>query len=272
MNGINTPAVATRALAVRMAGVAVVGSAAGAFASAAPFIAPPQRSAPLSATYEWDLFGDPATQANEVFVSATPDVTAPANNLAGATISEVSGNGSALLTSTGNIYMGGGLAQVVIELPAAGLGGAIATSDVLLQVRTDGVDYLPSNFTINGQPADAVTELELVTRSFQTPGGTFFSTTRSSLLSWRVSTTGPIEIRFQHFGQLFTPVSVDRVAVDVRPFNASCPADLNGDGAATIFDIFAYFAEFGAGRGNFNDDAASDIFDIIGFFASFGGC
>lgn len=59
-------------------------------------------------------------------------------------------------------------------------------------------------------------------------------------------------------------------------FGAFCPADLDGDADADIFDIFRFFTLFGAAspRAEFGASPASrDVFDVFGFFAAFAaGC
>lgn len=55
-------------------------------------------------------------------------------------------------------------------------------------------------------------------------------------------------------------------------FRPTCPADINRDGVADIFDMVAYFELLAAGQGDLNGDGAGDVFDIIAFFDGFGSC
>lgn len=50
-----------------------------------------------------------------------------------------------------------------------------------------------------------------------------------------------------------------------------CRADIDGDGDADIFDIFAFFNAFGAGQpvADFTGDGVLNIFDIFGYFTAF---
>lgn len=212
----------------------------------------------------WELFGSP-------FGPNAPDAglwlggVLPPDAAAFDLYDEAAASGS-FITSSGNIYSFNGILTPVLTFPGFGGGDGFRTT-VLVQVRTLGNELDPSTATLDGEPAVFTEEL------FREPFlGSFGGFTVERV--YRFELTGDASGRVFRVVAGDLSVSLDRLELDVF-VEASCAADLTGDGVANIFDILRFFDLFGAGDASADlaADGSLDIFDILAFFEVFGaGC
>lgn len=235
----------------------------GAPAGAQGFITPTQfgwdRGDPGSTYYAWEDFGS-ATAPNP------PDEAATPASVDGVSASLIETTGTAFRTSTGNIYSITTVVEFEVTVPAEVASGD--TTTVLLQTRTQGREIDPASVLAGGLPPVEVVELF----RFQLgPDDIFGGFLIDTAYRFEVPSGNPIVVVFAASD---TSMSLDRVSVDTLT-TASCPADVNGDGAVLPNDFSAWIMAFntldpGADQ---NGDGLVLPNDFSAWIANFnGGC
>lgn len=212
---------------------------------------------------EWNTFSSPSGP-NE------PDVEEPVNPNGVANLFDSAAPGSgAFIASSGNIYSFSG----VIE-PEATVPTTLATTEFLVQLRTQGSQIDVNDLTVNGEaatglPGYSYTELDRVAA-----GGVFGGAIVDH--AWTF-TAAPASLYTLEWGWGVTSASVDMLIIDTL---AILLGDFTEDGLVTIADIDGLLIAIAAGdsadafqlsRGDFTGDGLVSIADIDGFLIALAG-
>ncbi|HYF13986.1 MAG TPA: hypothetical protein VD971_02810 [Phycisphaerales bacterium] len=226
-------------------------------------------STPNSAYALWEVFTSPAgpnAPDAGVYVGGSLPAAAPSWNA-------YDTSGQSFVTGGGNIYSITAPTSIRVIAPNFDLGDS-QTTTVLLQVRTQGTEILPSSVHIGG-----VAPVETVELSRQPLGG-FGGFTVDTLFRWELQGNAvSYEIRFD---AAESSMSLDRVAVDTFTTPVGCDSiDFNGDGLfPDNTDLEDFLSVFGGGPcttgmcgdTDFNNDGLfPDNVDIEALFSVFGG-
>lgn len=158
-----------------------------------------------SAYAQWESFTSPTgpnTPDVGSFAGGTLPGSAPAWNV-------FDSSGGSFITSGGNIYSFSVPSNMHVVAPNFDLGASYTTT-VLLQIRTQGTEFLPSSVNIGGVAPVETVEL------LRQPLGGFGGFLVDTLFRWEIAgNAASYEIRFDASG---SSMSTDRVAVDTYTF------------------------------------------------------
>ncbi|MGP1272763.1 MAG: GC-type dockerin domain-anchored protein [Phycisphaerales bacterium] len=244
----------------------VLGLSWSAFAAGQGFVAPDgygwERTDAMATHHEWDDFVS-ASGDNAPDIAASPAVVP--GSATQPTVVETSGG--AFLTTTGNIYSINAIVSFLVEVPTFTEPGG--TTEVLLQTRTQGREIDPLTITANGVAPVEVVELY---RLVLGPDDIFGGSLVDALWRFEVPNASSVTIEFEAED---TSMSLDRLSVDTVAREASCRADLNGNGVADPGDFTAWVAAYNASdpAADQNGDGLVNPSDFSAWVANFNlGC
>lgn len=222
-----------------------------------------------SAYAQWEAFSSPGGPNVPDVGSYTGGVLAPGAPAWDAFDS----SGQSFITSGGNIYSFSAPLNMHVVVPSFGRGVGFRTT-VLLQVRTQGNEVLPSSLSIGGVAPAESREL-----SRESLGGMGFLV--DTLYRWDLpGNAASYEVRFDASD---ASMSMDRIAVDTfaSPNAPTCYANCDGSTVApalNVNDFVCFLTKYAAGESYANCDGSSvqpvlNVNDFVCFQTRFAqGC